>query len=1177
MARNPSKRRARRYPSTRRGNRNLFRPSLERLEIRIPLSANVLTEHNDNLRTGLNNQEGTLTPTNVNSATFGKLFTDPVDGYVYAQPLFLSHVAVPGHGLPDLVFVATEHDSVYAFNADTNAGANANPIWHDSFINPAAGVTTVPSSDTLTGDIVPEIGITSTPVIDPSTNTLYVVAKTKEVSGGVNSYVFRLHALDVATGAEKFSGPIVIGDTQFDGSTYTYVSGPSVPGTGDGSVSGTLNFNALREAQRPGLLLENGVIYVGFASHGDNGPYHGWVLGYNASNLGLVQNAVYNTTPNGGLGGVWMSGDGLSADATGNVYFATGNGTFDANTGGSDFGDSVIKLSTQNGLSLSDYFTPFNQNSLNQADADLGSGGVVLLPDQPGLHPHLLVACGKEGKIYLIDRDNMGHFTPGVDNVVQVLPGVIGGTWSSPALFNNTLYYNGAGDALKAIDLFASNTLSGEPTSQAPSGFGYPGATPSISSSGTANGIVWTLQTDAYGYNGHSVLHAYDASDVSRELYNSNQVPARDQLGGAVKFTLPTVVNGRVYAPTQYALNVFGLLAPNPITFNTGMDSTGTLLAPGSVDPNYTLVSSADPSAPGPNAYAVLTGSKFPGGWLGFTPNSEWIAPQADQSSGNAVGDYDYRTIVDLTKFDPKTAAVTGIFASDNELSDILVNGVGTGISDSVDQYGKFTPYTIGSSFLHKGVNTFDFIVHNDGGPTGFRNDMSVTAAPLKRPAASTLPKGFVDGDVGAVGAAGSASFAGDTFTINASGSDIYGSADAFHYAFQGLQGDGTIVARVDSLANTSAFAKAGVMIRETNDPGSMNAMMEVTAGGQSYFQARGGQGGATGATQGPNVALPAWVKLVRTGSVFTGYESADGQNWTFVASAFIPMSTDVYIGLAVTAQNNTATTTATFDQMAVTTQAVSGNIAIDAGGPAAGSFLADQDFMAISGGTYSVGTAINTSGVTDPAPQTVYQTERWGDYTYTIPNLVPLRTYHVRLHFAEIFFSSSGQRAFNVQINGQQVLTDFDIVSSAGGANNAIAENFLADSDASGRIVVQFLTGTANVPKLSGIEVFDASGGGSLSASGEDVLAHVGQSATITAATFVDTGSVALTNLHAMISWGDGPMSTGTVQQVSPGQFQVVGTHTYAKQGLYTIVATISDSKDKISAKVSGTANVVP
>jgi hypothetical protein len=516
----------------------LSRPALVELEPRVVPSADVLTYHNDNARTGQNLAETILTPADVNAADFGALFTDAVDGVVYAQPLYKSGVVVPGQGALDLVFVATEHDSVYAFNADSPGPA----VWHDSFISPAAGVTTVSDADLHSNSIAPEVGITGTPVIDPSTNTLYVVAFTKEVAGSSMSYVQRLHALDLATGAEKIGGPVVIR--------------ASVPGTGPGSVNGVVSFDAIKENQRPALLLDNGVVYVAWASFDDITPYHGWVIGYDAQTL--QQTAVFNATPDGGEGGIWQSGGGPAADAAGNIYVVTGNGTFDANGGAApndDYGDTFLELTpTANGLTVTSYFTPFNQAVLDARDEDLGSAGPVVLPDQSGPDAHLLIGAGKEGKIYVLNRDNLGGFDPSTDNVVQELPQAITSAFDTPAYFNGQVYFGGVGDALKAFAL-ADGMLSSSPTSQTSTVFGYPGTTPSISADGSANGIVWVVQS-----GNPAVLRAYAGGDLGTELYDSTQAGGRDQLARSVKFEVPTVVNGKVYVGTQTGLTVFGLL-----------------------------------------------------------------------------------------------------------------------------------------------------------------------------------------------------------------------------------------------------------------------------------------------------------------------------------------------------------------------------------------------------------------------------------------------------------------------------------------------------------------------------------------------------------------------------------------------------------------------------------------
>ncbi len=530
----------------------------------------VLTFHNDNFRTGQNTNETILTPANVGTNSFGKLFTYPVDGYVYAQPLVLTNVNIPGNGMHNVVFVATEHNSVYAFDADNGAGTNAAPLWHASFINPGAGVTTVPSTDVNCPDLTPEIGISSTPVIDPVSGTIYVVAKSRELTNAVTAYFYRLHALDVATGAEKFGGPVIIQ--------------PVAAGNGDGNDdAGHVPFYALREMNRAALLLNNGIVYVGFASHCDNPPYHGWLVGFDAQTLAQV--SVLNTTPNGGDGGIWQAGGGPAADANGNIFLVTGNGTFDPPN--NNYGDSFLRLGAgTNGLTVADYFTPYNQDTLNDEDHDVGSGGSLLLPDEAGsvAHPHLMVGASKEGTIYLVDRDNLGQFNPANDSqIVQELAGAIGGSFGAPAYFNRTLYYLGNFDALTSFPIVNGQLDASSLTVNATT-FRFPGATPCISASGTSNAIVWVIQSDAAFNSGPAVLHAYDAYNVANELYNSTLAGTRDNPGPAVKFSVPAIANGKVYVGTQNSLTVFGndsftplpLISPNGATFTDTITVTLT-------------------------------------------------------------------------------------------------------------------------------------------------------------------------------------------------------------------------------------------------------------------------------------------------------------------------------------------------------------------------------------------------------------------------------------------------------------------------------------------------------------------------------------------------------------------------------------------------------------------------
>jgi len=518
--------------------------------------AGVFTQHNDNGRTGQNLNETVLTPTVVgNTATFMKLFSQPVDGFIYAQPLYVPNVAIAGKGTHNVVYVATEGDTVFAFDADNNAGQNAAPLWQASLIamnhGATQGETTVDSnSDIGCTDLVPQVGITSTPVIDPSTGTLYVEAHSKLMNG---TFIHRLHALDITSGAEKAGSPVAIT--------------ASVSGTGDGGTTDV--FNPLLHLNRPGLLLANGEVYLGYASHCDIQPYHGWVFAFDAGTL--TQKSVFNATPNGAEGGIWQAGAGLAADDQVNIFTVTGNGTFDTTGTVVDFGDSIFKLSPNSGnLALTDYFTPFDQNSLNGGDVDLGSGGVLLLPDQAGANPHLLVQAGKEGTIYLVNRDQMTagnqHYCSGCNSdpeIVQELQTAIGGLWSMPAYWNGNVYFWGSGDLLQQYTV-SSGRLSLSPLASSTFGLGFPGATPAISANGATNAIVWAIDSTQYGFPdqasaGPAVLHAFDATNVANELYNTTMAAGnRDTAGNAVKFAVPTIANGKVYIGTQKELDVYG-------------------------------------------------------------------------------------------------------------------------------------------------------------------------------------------------------------------------------------------------------------------------------------------------------------------------------------------------------------------------------------------------------------------------------------------------------------------------------------------------------------------------------------------------------------------------------------------------------------------------------------------
>jgi len=558
--------------------------------------AGVFTYHNDLARDGGNTQEYALSSATVNTTRFGKLFSCAVDGAVYTQPLWVRSLNIAG-GTHNVIFVATQHDSVYAFDADATPCVT---YWQANLLDTLHGGTTgeVPvvwdDVGYCYGDIYPEVGVTGTPVIDPATNTIYMVAAS-EIPGAQSgncalppgSYYHRLHALDIISGNEKFQAPVTIA--------------AQVIGTGDGSSGGFVNFNSQLENQRAGLALSgDGTVYVAFSAHEDATPYHGWLLGYQASNV-QQQVSYFNTTPNGiggSDGGIWAGGGAPAIDNGNAVYIATGNGVFDEGSGmamENDYGDSVLRLSpvagsTANGanLQLAGWFAPWDEQTLENNDTDLGSGGPVLLPDQASSPVHLLVEVGKDGVAYLIDRDNMGQFRPSDNNqIVQNFPAT-SAFYGTPAFWQNSLYfagsYAGTTDALKQFSFSpATGLFNTAVSSHSSQNYGFPDVSPSVSSQGSSNGIIWAVDAGLYGYaspnaaggvncyqvpvpatcTGPAILHAYDATNLGQEYWNSTQAAAnRDRAGNAVKFVPPTVANGKVYVGTRTEIDVYGLL-PN--------------------------------------------------------------------------------------------------------------------------------------------------------------------------------------------------------------------------------------------------------------------------------------------------------------------------------------------------------------------------------------------------------------------------------------------------------------------------------------------------------------------------------------------------------------------------------------------------------------------------------------
>jgi hypothetical protein len=514
---------------------------------------NVLTYHNDYFHTGQNLSETILTQLNVNVSTFGLRFVMPGDGKIEGQPLYVARLTIPGNGVHNVVFVATEHDTVYAYDADQSG----EPLWRVSML--PAGET---PSDTLgCSQVEPEIGVTATPIIDlaaGSHGTIYLVAMSKDSAGG---YHQRLHALDLTSGEEEFNGPVEISAV--------------FPGGGDNSRNGLVHFDPMMYKERAALVISKGVVYTSWTSHCDARPYTGWLIGYDQYSLAQV--LVYNFAPNGEGGTIWGAGAGPAIDADGNLFFQTANGTFDRQLdggnfpAGGDYGNSFVKLSVKERKpAVLDYWTMHNSIEESDADVDLGSGGIMLLPDlvdANGTVRHLGTGAGKDGNVYMFNRDNLGKFNGSGDvTLYQELPNALANAqFAVPAWFNGNIYFGAIGDHIRAFTV-SSARLSTAPPVMTQASFGYPGASPSISANGTNNPILWAFEnTDPV------VLHAYDANDLSRELYNSRQAGGRDAAGAGAKWIPPTIADGKVFVPTTTGVAVFGLLpvtrSPRPFKY----------------------------------------------------------------------------------------------------------------------------------------------------------------------------------------------------------------------------------------------------------------------------------------------------------------------------------------------------------------------------------------------------------------------------------------------------------------------------------------------------------------------------------------------------------------------------------------------------------------------------------
>jgi len=498
--------------------------------------AMVTTYRNNNNRTGVNSVETKLTPANVNVVSFGKLAAIPVLGDAYAQPLYMPNVTMSDGQLHNVVIVATEHDQVYAIDATTRQ-----VLWQRSFLDSDGLVTPVPSTDLTCEDITPEVGITGTPVIDPAARTIYLVARTKETQNGQAAYYQRLHVLRLSTGQDRLPPTTVVT--------------PSDPNGGFGSAV----FDPLLNNQRSALLLENGKVYVSWASHCDSGTYSGWLMAFDSNTLQLT--GAWAPDPSGLQGGIWMSGSGPAADSTGDLYVAVGNGWSDVMLGGTNYGDALVRLHPGDAaMSVSDYFMPFDYQRFMNLDLDFGSGGPVLLPAQPGaMHSHLLVTSGKDGTVYLLDCDNLGKWHDGDDSqIVQSFQPTGGmGSYGTPAFWNNTVYFSFAGLPVQAYVYDpASQLIQTTPASGSSMNVLWPGSSPVVSANGSSDAVLWTMEHTG----GPGILHAFDPANLTSELYDSQMSPDRDQVGIGLVFAVPTVADGQVFVGAHNELDIYGLL-----------------------------------------------------------------------------------------------------------------------------------------------------------------------------------------------------------------------------------------------------------------------------------------------------------------------------------------------------------------------------------------------------------------------------------------------------------------------------------------------------------------------------------------------------------------------------------------------------------------------------------------
>jgi Malectin domain/PQQ-like domain len=1011
----------------------------------------VTTHHYDNARTGGNTSEHLLNTATVNPAQFGKLFSYPVDGHVYAQPLYLPAVTLADGSTHNVVYIVTMNNSVYAFDADSNTSTNASPLWTVNYNNPAAGITPIPSTDVQSPnvtDIIGPIGIEGTPVIDTANAAMYFVVQTKENG----AYFQRLHAINIRSGAELANSAVVIGGS---------VSG----------AKGSLKFDPKVQNQRAALALANGMVYIAWGSHTDLGAFHGWVMSFSTyssarSGSTIQPGAVFCTTYGASGGGIWQSGSGPVIDANGNLYYGSGNGSWDGIT---SFSQSTLKLSPS--LQLLDYFTPDNWLNLDYVDDDLGVGGVLALPGT-----NLLVEPSKTGLLYLQSTDGLGHLLSGNTQIPQVLSAATGHIHSGPTYWNSPtygplVYIWSENDKLKAYHF---NGVTFDTTAVLSSTFkdppGMPGGFFSVSSNGATpgSGVLWVnvpYTGDANHATVPGVLRAFDADNLAVELWDSRINAARDDFGNFGKFVPPVVANGKVYMATfSNQVAVYGLLPV--ITGITESLSTPALTLNPWATGTFAVNVAGTGILPGPITLSV-TG--VPSGLtVQFDTNSIVGSGTANVTlstgTGTAPGSYTFNIV-----------AQSGVYTNTQQFTLTIGNDLPTGIRINAGGVAA-------GAFL----SDVDYV----GGSTS-----SVAKAVITTGVNNPAPQSVYQSD-----RFGKATYTipnlnpGQQYVVRLHFAETYFNttgARIFNVAINGT----TVLQNFDivATAGTSFTAVVKEFQVVANNSGQITvALTNGTANnakinGIEVLPAKTGvteRLSATALSLGPGAngsiavnvtstgTLPGLIALSASGvpnGVTLQFDHAsivgsDTANATLINNSGTPGS---YV-VTVMAQSGTYSNS---QQFTLTLGAsYSAGIQINAGGAAVGSFLSDVDYL--GGSTSSVAKAIITSGVINPAPQAVYQSDRFQPMTYTIPNLKPGQQYLVRLHFSENYFTTLGARLFNVAINGTAALQNFDILAAAGAPFTAVVEEFHTTASSTGQIVIAFTKGSANYPKISGIEV---------------------------------------------------------------------------------------------------------